>query len=316
MAIWNLEKVNINNSLQWILVRGKRLDTPLIIHVQGGPGLPMISEANAIEKLLHLENDYLVTYWDQRACGKSFNKNIDPKTINLSQLTDDVIACTQYLLRKYKKDKAILAGYSIGATASLLAAAKNSSLFRQLFLVGIDIDIPFANQYALDFAMNKAKAANNKKLIRQIAELRKKPIIETKKFQQRAKLLTNMGGIKAGSSYNKILVSTIKNMLLSKAYRLNDIPKTIKGMKFSQNALLPEFDSFNLFHEIRTVSIPVHFAQGKLDAIAPYQMATRFYKYLQAPIKTFTEFENSAHLPQYEEPDKFADLLKRTSPFI
>lgn len=312
MAIENLEKVNINNSKQWVLVRGKNLDTPLIIHVQAGPGLPMIPEANAMEKLLRLESGYLVAYWDQRGCGKSFDKNIDPKTINFSQLTDDVIACTQYLLRKYKKDKAILLGYSIGATVSLLAAAKNGSLFSQLFLVGIDIDIPYANDYALDFAMTKAKAASNRKLVRRVTELGRAPIVETKRFQQRAKLLTDLGGIKTGSSYNQLLMSTIKNMLLSKSYRLKDIRKTIEGMEFSHNALLPEMNLLNLFDRIKSVGVPVHFVQGKLDAIAPYAVAARFYEYLQADTKTFTDFENSAHLPHYEEPAKFARLLKDT----
>ena len=85
MEINNLEKINVNNSEQWILVRGKNPDAPLILPVQAGPGLPMIPEANALEKLLHLENNYVVAYWDQRGCGKSFNKNIDPKTINFSQ---------------------------------------------------------------------------------------------------------------------------------------------------------------------------------------------------------------------------------------
>ncbi len=310
MKISNLEKVNINNSQQWILVRGERSDAPLIIHVQAGPGLPMIPEANAIEKLLHLEKDYLVVYWDQRGCGKSFTTDLDPKTINISQLTDDVIACTHYLLKKYKKDRAILVGYSVGATISLLAAAKDSSLFQQLFLVGIDIDIPTASKYALEFAMNKARATGSKKRINEITKLGRTRIIETKRFQQRAKLLMDLGGIKIGSSYNQLLVSTIWNMLLSRAYRLKDIVNSIKGMEFSQNALLPEFDTLNLFERIKSVSVPVHFVQGKLDAIAPYQTAVKFYEFLQADEKTFTTFENSAHLPHYEEPERFAKLLK------
>src|ERR1700683_1672808 len=133
MNIHNLEKISVNNSTQWILVRGKA-DTPLILHVQAGPGLPMIPEAGKMEKLLHLENNYLVAYWHQRGCGKSFNKNIDPKTINFSQLTDDIIECTKYLLKKYNRENLILIGYSIGATISLLAAAKDNSIFSQLFL--------------------------------------------------------------------------------------------------------------------------------------------------------------------------------------
>src|SRR4029453_17381199 len=70
MRVDSLEKVVINDSEQWILVRGKSSKAPLILHVQAGPGLPIIPEARAMEKKLNLETDYLVAYWDQRACGK------------------------------------------------------------------------------------------------------------------------------------------------------------------------------------------------------------------------------------------------------
>jgi len=308
MTVNRLEKVIINNSAQWLLVRGKNSDAPLIIHVQAGPGLPIIPEANAMERLMHLENNYLVAYWDQRACGKSFNKKIDAQTINFHQLTDDVISCTKYLLEKYNKGKAIVIGYSIGASLSLMAAVKDSSIFDCLFLVGIDIDLPSANTSALEFLKSKAK--DNKKQLKQVVYLGKDPITTTKQFQKRAQLLTDLGGIKTGSSYNRLLLTTILNMLTSKAYRLSDIPKTIKGMEFCQNALLSELNTLNLFDEIKRIGVPVHFIQGKQDGIAPYQTAFKYYNFLQAEQKTFTSFENSAHMPHYEEPEKFAQLIK------
>ena len=304
-----LEKISINGNEQWVLVRGEDKNAPLLIHIQGGPGLPMIPEANQMGKLLGLEKEYLVAYWDQRGCGKSFNKDINPKTITLSQMADDIIECTKYLLKKYNKDKAILVGYSIGATTSLMAASKDSALFSQLFLVGVDIDIPKANIFALEFAKSRAKEQNNNKLLKQIEKLGEKPILESKRFQERVKVLTNLGGIKSGSTYNQLLISTIKNMLFSKAYSLGDIPKTIIGMDFCQNALLPELDTLNLFEKVKSVNVPVHFFQGKLDAIAPYETAVSFYNYLKATNKTFTDFNNSAHMIQYEESDKFVKLL-------
>jgi pimeloyl-ACP methyl ester carboxylesterase len=303
------EKITLNNNEQWIMMRGKNINAPLLIHVQAGPGLPMIPEADAMEKALGLEEQYLVAYWDQRGCGKSFHDNINPTTITLAQMSDDIIECTKYLLKKYKKDKAILVGYSIGATTSLMAASKDDSLFSHVFLVGMDIDMPKANAFALEFAMAKAKALNNDKLVQQIVALGKHPIRESKKFQERAKILTNLGGIKNGSSYNQLLLSTIKNMLLSKAYSLADIPKTIKGMDFCQNALLPELNTLNLFEKVTSVGVSVHFLQGKLDGIAPYQTAVDFYQYVQADHKSFTDFEHSAHLIQYEESEKFAQVL-------
>jgi pimeloyl-ACP methyl ester carboxylesterase len=191
-----------------------------------------------------------------------------------------------------------------------MAATKDSSIFDRLFLVGIDIDLPTANKYALEFLMTKSKG--NKKLSKQVLDLGKESITNTKAFQKRAKLLTDLGGIKTGSSYNQLLISTISNMLFSKAYRLSDIPKTIKGMEFSQNALLPEFNSLNLFDKIKSVSVPVHFIQGKLDGIAPYHVAVKYHEYLQVNKKSFTSFEKSAHMPHYDEPEKFAQLLKET----
>jgi len=309
MEINILEKVDINNSWQWVLVRSKNTDAPLILHVQAGPGLPIIPEADALERLLCLEDKYLVAYWDQRGCGKSFNKFIDPGTINISQLADDVIECTKYLLNRYGKDKVVLIGYSIGATISLLAAQKDSSIFSQLFLVGTDIDIPFANKYVLEFILSKAKEKNNKRILKLAARLESKPIINAKIFRERAKLLTDLGGIRTGTNYNQLVMLSIRNMLFSKAYSYRDILKTIKGMEFCQNALLPEVDSLNLFSQIKEVHVPVHFIQGRLDGIAPNQTAIKFYDYLQADTKSFTLFDNSAHTPHYEEPGKFRRLM-------
>src|SRR5450432_2901986 len=241
----DLVEMNINNSDQWVLVRGKNINAPLLIHVQAGPGLPMISEANEMEKHLHLEEKFLVAYWDQRGCGKSFNKHIPTETITLTQMADDIIACTKYLLKKYNKSKAIIVGYSIGATTGLMAVAKDSSIFSAIFAAGIDVDIPFANQYALNFAMNKAVSENDKKLIQKISELKHQPIVETKRFQQRATILTDLGGIKAGSNYNRLLLSTVKNILFSRYYGLGGLIKTMKGIAFCQNALIPELNNFN-----------------------------------------------------------------------
>jgi proline iminopeptidase len=309
MSINCLEKLDINNSTQWVLIRGTNIDAPLLIHVQAGPGLPMISEANEMEKHLHLEDKFLVAYWDQRGCGKSFSKDILPENINLTQMADDIISCTKYLLNKYNKGNAVIIGYSIGATTSLMAAAKESNIFSSIFAAGIDLDIPYANQYALDFAMNKAAAVNNKKLIQKIKELKSRPIVETKRFQQRAEILTNLGGIKAGSNYNRLLLSTVKNILFSRYYGIGGLIKTMKGMAFCQNALIPELNNFNLFRSVTKISVPVHFIQGTLDGIAPPDKGKEYYEQLQAVNKSFTVFEKSAHMPQYEESEKFSNLI-------
>lgn len=305
----HLEKLEINNSVQWVLVRGKNPEAPLLIHVQAGPGLPMISEASEIEKKLRLENNFLVAYWDQRGCGLSFSRDVLPETINLTQMADDLIDCTKYLLHKFNKSKALIVGYSIGATISLMAAVKNNSIFSAIVTAGLDVDIPYANHYALEFAMEKAVSKNDKKLMNKIAELKRVPIDENKRFQQRAEILSNLGGVKAGSSYYKLVLHSVKNMLFSKYYGISGIIKTMRGMAFCQNALLPEMNHFNLFKRVTNVSVPVHFIQGNLDGVAPATKGKEYFEQLQAIQKNFTLLERSAHLPQYEEPEIFSKLI-------
>jgi pimeloyl-ACP methyl ester carboxylesterase len=191
-----------------------------------------------------------------------------------------------------------------------MAAMEESQLFSHLFLVGIDIDLPKANDYALDFLATKAKESGKSKWIKQVDDLHLAPIIETKAFQKRAKLLTDMGGINTKASYNGLVLASVKNMLCSREYKLSDIPKTINGMEFCQNALLPELNTLNLFDKVGKVSMPVHFIQGKKDGLAPFQIAVDYFNYLQAPAKSFTSFEESAHMPHYEEPGKFAGIIR------
>jgi pimeloyl-ACP methyl ester carboxylesterase len=68
-------------------------------------------------------------------------------------------------------------------------------------------------------------------------------------------------------------------------------------------------DNLNLFNMVDAVNVPVHFIQGKSDGVAPYQTAVRYFEHIRAETKTITLFEHSAHMPHYEEPQKFAELV-------
>jgi len=309
MFINNLEKVSVNHSEQWLLVRGNS-DAPLILQVQAGPGLQMISEANSLQKRHHLEDDFLVAYWDQRGCGKSFTKSENPANMNLNQLADDVITCTQYLIKKYKKGKANIIGYSIGASLSLFAAQKIPALFDNIFVVGLDIDVPTANNLMIEFLWKHAKKRNNGKWSKPVSALKGIQINDAKSFQKRAKLLSKAGGIISGKSYNDIFLSTIRNMLFTREYKWVDILSAIRGMEFCQNTVLTEFNNLNLFERIGAITVPVHFIQGIKDAVAPHEIAVRYFQYLKCSSKSFTEFEHSAHMPHLEEPDKFANIVR------
>ena len=63
--------MQLAGAAQWIRIRAADARNPLLLLVQLGPGLPMINEAQTFGRLLSLEDDFTVIYWDQRGCGRS-----------------------------------------------------------------------------------------------------------------------------------------------------------------------------------------------------------------------------------------------------
>ena len=49
--------------------------------------------------------------------------------------------------------------------------------------------------------------------------------------------------------------------------------------------------------------------QGRLDEVTPAQAAQTFHDSLTAPAKQLVWFDESAHTPHLEEPDKFRDVI-------
>src|SRR5262245_11334095 len=61
--------LNIGPTRQRIRLRAARSGLPLLLIVQGGPGLPLLNEVSKFEQRLQLEQRFSVAYWEQRGCG-------------------------------------------------------------------------------------------------------------------------------------------------------------------------------------------------------------------------------------------------------
>lgn len=71
-SVAEMRMVSLGNTKQSIIIRGKDRNNPILLLVHGGPGsaeTPLFRYYNAA-----LENNFIVVYWDQRACGKSYTK--------------------------------------------------------------------------------------------------------------------------------------------------------------------------------------------------------------------------------------------------
>ena len=65
----------------------------------------------------------------------------------------------------------------------------------------------------------------------------------------------------------------------------------------------------NLIETKNDFKVPVYFLHGLYDYTCSYELAKKYFDKIEAPIKGFYTFEQSAHTPLFEEPEKFNRIL-------
>jgi pimeloyl-ACP methyl ester carboxylesterase len=59
------------------------------------------------------------------------------------------------------------------------------------------------------------------------------------------------------------------------------------------------------------LDLPVYFLQAAYDYTCSYSEARAYFEMIEAPVKGFYTFSNSAHIPVFEEPARAAEILSQ-----
>src|SRR5947209_18229988 len=146
MEIDTLEQVQLGDIPQWIRIRGADASHPVLLLMQQGPGLSMISDRQLFQRLLRLEDDFTVVYWDQRGTGlssPSLRSGPDRFETGVPRMVDDTIALLEGLRDRFQRTT-LVAGFSFGATFAAYAAARRPDLVAAVVAAGMDVDMPSA----------------------------------------------------------------------------------------------------------------------------------------------------------------------------
>lgn len=68
--------------------------------------------------------------------------------------------------------------------------------------------------------------------------------------------------------------------------------------------------STDLTRKIQKLEIPVYFFSGVYDLTVNYELSKSYLEQLEAPVKGFYTFDQSAHSPLFEEPQKMKYILR------
>jgi len=300
--------ISIGGIEQWVTIRGQNRANPVLVILHGGPASPYTPFNSWITEW---EQYFTIVQWDQRGAGKTYGKNNEVNTGELSfqHLANDGIELIEYVKNHLGKDKVILLGSSVGSFIGLLIAHQRPDLLSAY--IGAEQNAPGGIELSYKLAIKALQDTNNKKGLR---------------------TLQNMGPDKSRWTYkqfltmNKLAINATKNvphmvndlmlpaLLFNPDYTMNDIKAVQKGMEYSAKHLFKEMRDFDFEAIGRTFAMPFLVLQGERDIITPVKSAKNFIEHIDAPKKGFVAISHAGHLAEFCNPHEFlVKILEFTS---
>ena len=299
-------ELRINGSTQRVRVCAERAGLPPILIVQAGPGFPVLHEVRKFQRRLHLESDFLVAYWDQRGCGVALRH--DAESVSLQQQVDDVRAVLQWLHNETKQ-AVIVFGISLGATFTLQAVQDESDRVKAVIAISPDADTARSDAAAHAFLQEQSARSGTQRSRSRLEKLGSPPYTDATAIQSRARLLTDLGAIERGRSFNSLLGETLFGMI--RAYGPLGTANALRNMNLIQNRMLPPLTSLNLFANPPRVAVPVHYVFGEQDALNPAALVQELPSAIGAPERTVALLPEAGHMVHFDQPEVVRAIAMR-----
>lgn len=306
-SVASLEKVTIGGVPQWLLIRGYDRTNPVLLYVHGGPGATEMPFRDKFSP--ELEKHFVVVHWDQRGAGKSYSRHVPRETMKLSQFISDAHEVVELLRKRFGVKKIYLVGHSFGSLLGILTAQKYPELFYAYAGIGQVVNTQQNEAISYLFVLDEARKRNDKRAVKKLLKMGIPPYEGSQSaFLTQRLLLKKYGGIYYTN--NTGFGRQILQVMASKEYTASDTVKYLKGQYSSIKALWPEVWNYNLFEKVPRIEVPVYFLEGRHDYNTPWILVENYYKALDAPKgKSLIWFDNSAHMLNFEEPEKFAEVM-------
>ena len=300
-------RVDINGVAQGMFIKSKDVAHPVLLYLHGG--LPDYFLDHKYPT--GLDEYFTVVWWEQRGSGLSYSSDIPAATMTAEQFIADTVAVTNYLRERFGKEKIYLMGHSGGSFFGIQAAARMPQLYQAYIGVAQIADQHESERLAYNYMLERFRADGD---IRMVRKLEAAPVTSTGEvplgyLKVRDQAMHSLG---IGTMHNmKSVVSGIfLPSLQSREYTLGEKLRLWRG-KFGSgvSSLWHEMTTTDLNAQLTELTIPVYFFHGSYDYTCSYTQGRAYFENLKAPVKGFYTFDQSAHSPLFEEPDKMLRIL-------
>jgi pimeloyl-ACP methyl ester carboxylesterase len=304
-------RVNINGVEQGMFIKSRNVDNPVLLFVHGGPGMPEYWLTRWYPT--GLEEYFTVVWWEQRGAGLSYSPDIPPESMTAEQFIADTHAVTEYLRQRFGREKITLMAHSWGSYIGIQAAARYPELYTAYIGIGQISHQVESEQLAYAYALDFYKKAGDQKMVQ---KLEAAPPTLTVPLPAAYMSLRDpyMHGASIGTT--RQMKSVVSGLFLPSfqfpEYTLAEKINLWRGKFYSRSSdfsLWDKMQATDLADVVTELALPVYFLEGRYDYTCAYPLARDYFDQLEAPVKGFYTFENSAHSPMFEEPQRTVEIL-------
>jgi pimeloyl-ACP methyl ester carboxylesterase len=258
-----------------------------------------------------LEEDFVVVWWEQRGSGLSYSPDISPESVNPEQLVSDTLEMTNYLRHRFGQDKIYLMGHSGGTFIGIQAAARAPELYRAYLGVAQMSNQLESERLAYKYMLQRYKDDGNTTMARRLEDA---PVGDTVPLPDPYLKVRDVAmhelGVGTTHDMKSIVTGLLLASVLNREYTLGEKVGMWRGKIFSGNRLWNVQLSTDLTVKVTRLEIPVYVFHGVYDYTVSYPLAKSYYEQLEAPLKGFYTFKQSAHSPLFEESGKMHEIVR------
>lgn len=310
-SISEIQRIQIGGIEQGMIIKGKNDNNPVLLFLHGGPGNPEYVLAKNYP--INMEEHFTVCWWDQRGGGMSYDSSLDADAVTVDLMVSDTIEVTNYLRERFGKDKIYLMGHSWGSFLGVKTVSHSPELYEAYIGIGQVTDQLESEKLGYEHMLSAAKSNNDNQTVEKLSKysLTDADSITPDYLMLRSDIMGKNGnGVFhiAKSKFSDILLPIFK----AEEYTLSDKYGYAMGAAFALKCPINKAQfTTNLMEETTVLEVPVYIVHGIYDMQVSYTLSKQYYELLQAPKKQFYTFENSAHSPFMEEPEKFIEVITK-----
>ena len=316
-GVEELIEIPIGGTKQWISVRGRDRNNPVLLMIHGGPASPEMPSSWFFEN--GWEDYFTVVQWDQRGAGKSYRSN-DPKlvepTLSIATIAADAAEVVDYLRNRYHKEKVFVLGHSWGSIIGVTLAHDHPELLYAYIGTGQVISALENERVGYANTLKSAEAAGNETAVKELKALAPYPPPDGTDLLQKLNTERKWSVALGGLGFGRSSFAWYGNLFeLSPEYSTADIAAIDTGSKFSLGKLWPQFSGVD-FRGTTDFRCPIILIEGRRDNTTPSEIAAVWLENVHAPGKKLIWLENSAHMTMLEEPGRFlVHLVQDARPY-